>query len=65
MSIQKKSLLNSLNTTKKAIVASATPAETPSVSGKVSARKLPRAQARVLPRATARISAHKVPRTRV
>ncbi len=38
MSIQKKSLLNSLNTTKKAIVASSTPAEEPKVSAKVSAR---------------------------
>jgi len=43
MSIQKKSLLNSLNTTKKAIVASSTPAnEDPKVSAKVSARAVPR-----------------------
>jgi len=46
MSIQKKSLLNSLNTTKKAIVASATPAsEDPKVSAKVSARAISRARA--------------------
>lgn len=61
MSIQKKSLLNSLNTTKKAIVASSTAAteETPKVSAPVSARLkarvLPRAMARVLPRTRARV----------
>jgi len=35
MAIQKKSLISSLNTTKKAIVASSTPAENPSVSSPV------------------------------
>jgi hypothetical protein len=60
MSIQKKSLLSSLNTTKKAIVASSTtPAQgTPSVNAPISARIMPRKNARIMPRAKARIVAH-------
>lgn len=58
MSIQKKSLLNSLNTTKKAIVAS-TPAapENPSVSAPVSARVRARVQAKVRARVQPRVKA--------
>jgi hypothetical protein len=59
MSIQKKSLLSSLNTTKKAIVASSTaPAQaTPSVNAPISARIKPRKNARIMPRTKARIVA--------
>ena len=58
MSIQKKSLLSSLNTTKKAIVASSTPAPAnPSVSAPISARIMPRTKARIMPRTKARIVA--------
>jgi len=39
MAIQKKSLISKLNTTKKAIVASSTPAENPSVSAPVTSRR--------------------------
>ncbi len=59
MSIQKKSLLSSLNTTKKAIVASSTtPAQgTPSVNAPISARIVPRTKARIVARTKARIVA--------
>ena len=59
MSIKKKSLLSSLNTTKKAIVASSTtPAQgTPSVNAPISARIMPRTRARIMPRTKARIVA--------
>lgn len=59
MSIQKKSLLSTLNTTKKAIVASSTtPAqETPSVNAPSSARIMPRTRARLISRTRARIKA--------
>jgi hypothetical protein len=57
MSIQKKSLLSTLNTTKKAIVASSTtPAQgTPSVNAPISARIMPRTKARIMPRTRARV----------
>jgi len=59
MSIQKKSLLSTLNTTKKAIVASSTtPAQgTPTVNAPISARIVPRTRARVMSRTKARIKA--------
>jgi len=60
MSIQKKSLLSSLNATKKAIVATSTTEANPSVNAPVSARIVPRTKARIVPRAAARI----VPRTK-
>ena len=72
MSIQKKSLLSSLNATKKAIVATSTTEANPSVNAPVSARIVPRAKARivpraaarVVPRAAARVAAKVMPRTR-
>jgi hypothetical protein len=54
MTIQKKSLLNSLNTTKKAIVASNSAEEKPNVAAPVSARL----RAKVVAKAAARVSAH-------
>ena len=48
MTIQKKSLISKLNTTKKAIVASSTTPENPSVSAPVSARIRPRVKAKIL-----------------
>jgi hypothetical protein len=59
VSIQKKSLINTLSTTKKAIVAtSSTPAQpTPSVNAPISARVQPRVNARVAARVSAKVSA--------
>lgn len=59
MSIQKKSLLNSLNTTKKAIVASSTPAneETPKVSKPVTGRVYLRKMGRKSPATRGRVTA--------
>jgi len=59
MSIQKKSLLSSLNATKKAIVASSTtPVQsTPSVNAPISARVTPRVHARLAARVSARVAA--------
>jgi hypothetical protein len=58
MSIQKKSLLSSLNTTKKAIVASSTPSpENPSVSAPVSARVSAKVTAKVRARVAAKVAA--------
>jgi len=57
MSIQKKSLLSSLNATKKAIVATSTTEANPSVNAPVSARIVPRMKARIIPRAAARVVA--------
>jgi hypothetical protein len=53
MTIQKKSLLSSLNTTKKAIVASNSAEEKPNVAAPVSARLI----AKVVPKARARVGA--------
>lgn len=55
MTIQKKSLLSSLNTTKKAIVASNSGEAKPNVAAPVSARVQPRAMAKIQPRAIAKI----------
>lgn len=57
MTIQKKSLLSSLNTTKKAIVASSTAAapENPSVSAPVSAKKKAAVRGRKGARLAARV----------
>lgn len=63
MSIQKKSLLNTLNTTKKAIVASSTspaqanPGVSAPVSARLRARVMPRTRARVAAKVTARVAA--------
>ena len=58
MAIQKKSLISSLNTTKKAIVASSTtPTQTPSVNAPISARIRPRVNARVVAKVNARVMA--------
>jgi len=58
MSIQKKSLLNSLNTTKKAIVASSTATpENPSVSAPVSARVRAQVRAQVKAQVRAQVRA--------
>jgi hypothetical protein len=60
MSIQKKSLLNTLNTTKKAIVASSTapsqanPGVSAPVSARLRARIMPRTRARVVPKVVAK-----------
>lgn len=56
VTIQKKSLISSLNTTKKAIVASsATPSATPSVNAPVAARVSTRVQSRVSTRVATRV----------
>ncbi|HZC22537.1 MAG TPA: hypothetical protein VE866_04295 [Candidatus Binatia bacterium] len=57
MTIQKKSLLNSLNTTKKAIVASNSAEEKPNVAAPVSARLNARLTAKVGARLAARVAA--------
>jgi hypothetical protein len=59
MSIQKKSLISSLNATKKAIVASSTaPAQVnPTVNAPISARVMPRVRGRVAAQVTARVAA--------
>jgi len=61
MTIQKKSLLSSLNTTKKAIVASSTASapETPSVSAPVAARVMAKKKGRVHLRTRARVVGRK------
>jgi len=68
MSIQKKSLLSSLNATKKAIVATSTTEANPSVNAPISARLIARKSARLVARKTAKItaraSARKVARLR-
>jgi len=58
MTIQKKSLLSSLNTTKKAIVASSTASatETPSVSAPIAARKSAKKKAQIKSRVRQRIA---------
>ncbi len=56
MSIQKKSLINGLNATKKAIVASSATPSTPTVNAPVSARIMPRVKGRVTARVTARVA---------
>ncbi len=60
MTIQKKSLLSSLNTTKKAIVASNSAEEKPNVAAPVSARLI----AKVMPKARARFAARIIGRVR-
>jgi hypothetical protein len=65
MSIQKKSLLNSLNTTKKAIVASSTATpENPSVSAPVSARVRAQVRAQVKAQVKAQVRAQVRAQTR-
>lgn len=57
MTIQKKSLLSSLNTTKKAIVASNSAEEKPNVAAPVSARMQGRMAAKLTARMTAKMAA--------
>jgi hypothetical protein len=57
MSIQKKSLLSTLNTTKKAIVASTPAKENPSVSAPVSAHIRARVRGKVRANVAARVTA--------
>jgi hypothetical protein len=57
VSIQKKSLLSSLNATKKAIVATSTTEANPSVNAPISARIVGRAKAKVAPHVLGRKTA--------
>ena len=64
MTIQKKSLLSSLNTTKKAIVASNSAEEKPNVAAPVAARVGARLTARVGARLAARVAGKVIGRVR-